>query len=87
MADDIKTKAPDLAGAFERARKEPEQEVKRAKLTLELRPPVPTPMGMGPPPAQVSPQLRRREELKRELSSAALVKRDFNRAARDSVER
>jgi len=87
MTDDMTTKAPDLASAFERARKEPEQEVKRAKLTLELRPPAPMPMGLGPRAAQVSPQLRCREELKRELSSAALVKRDFNRAARDSVER
>lgn len=85
MTDDLRTKTPDMAGAFERARKEPERE-KKEKLTLELRPPVPTPMGTEQQPGQVSPQLKS-EERKRELAATMLVSREFNRAAHDPVER
>jgi|GEM_PF-6514260 len=93
MADDFTkdpwVKAPDVAAAFDRARKEPEKEADKPEPKLEYRPPAPAPSPMGEGqvrPAQVSPQLRR-EEKERAFKAAMLARREFNRAARDAFER
>ncbi len=87
MDDDYKIKAPDVGSAFDRAQKgaEKEKKTKKDKLTLDLKPPVPAPRGMGAAPDQVSPQLRS-EERKQELART-LLKPEFNQKARDAIER
>lgn len=93
MAEDFTkdpwVKAPDVATAFDRARKEPEKEANKPEPRLEYRPPAPGPSPMGEEQtrsAQVSPQLRR-EEKARAFRTAMLMRRQFNRAARDGFER
>lgn len=79
-------KAPDVAAAFERARKGSERGLKKPEAKLELRPPGPAPMGEQRSERLVSPQLREkdpREAEKRALMAKMLVRRQFNRAGRD----
>lgn len=88
MPDDTQGDGPNVPEDFERASKESEKgekDDKLEKLKLELKPPVPSPMGMEPAPPLVSPQLRGEE--RKETLRQVLLKRDFNNAARDPVER
>lgn len=84
--EELRKKAPNVVESFDRARNGPRKEDERPDVQLEFDPPEPVPGGMSPKkPALVSPQLRERIERKEELKKT--LKRSFNDAARDAIER
>jgi len=91
MTDELRIKAPDVAAAFERARKGLEEETERPELHLEYTPPAPAPGGtMERRRPLVSPQLREEDPKAAQIRAhvaSMLARREFNRAARDAWER
>lgn len=73
--------APDVAGAFDRARQAEKKKRQEPKPDLALKPPAPSPMGLV-----VSPQLKR-EQAMSELKKAMRMAREFRSRARDPFER
>lgn len=80
MVDDYRIDAPDVGGAFDRARQPKKKEAEKPKAKLVLKPPAPAPGGL------VSPQLRSEQKVL-ELKKAMQMAREFRRAARDGIER
>lgn len=82
----LRKKVPNIAAAFDRARKGPKKEEERPAAQLNLNPPAPGLGGQTPASRPlVSPQLRERIERKEALKK--LIKRAFTEAARDAIER
>lgn len=91
MTDDLikdrRIEAPDVRATFDKAAAKPKEKEAEAP-KLELKPPTPSPMGtlQQSRGEQVSRPLTQEETVEK-FKKAMLLKREFNRASRDVIER